>query len=239
MSEQLNLFNTCVLYVRISTTLDSQLTSLENQEFDLRRWADANHLKILDVYQDTCSGSSMDNREGLQSAIKRANETGSTILITELSRLTRSLKDLCEMLDANTKFIITTSGRQLSKEMLLIMGVFAEATRDTISRSTSRGIQAKFARDEEARTEWGAQRYKEHTAEAMTQGRKKSADEFALENGEFAYLMRANGMSFEDIATTYTAQAKYKTQRGKKTWTKSGIRKVILRYTRLIQEAKC
>ena len=44
MSEQLNLFNTCVLYVRISTTLDSQLTSLENQEFDLRRWATANNL---------------------------------------------------------------------------------------------------------------------------------------------------------------------------------------------------
>ena len=105
------------------------------------------------------------------------------------------------------------------------------------SRLVTEGIKKKFENDPGARKGWGAQRYKEHTAEAMTQGRKKLADEFALENGEFAFLLRENGLSYEAIATTYTAQAKYKTQRGKKTWTKSGIRKVILRYKRLHQEA--
>ena len=235
---QLNIFKSAVIYTRISTLKEEQLTSLVNQEHELKQWAHANQFQVEGVYQDTCSGGSMECREGLLQAISHANEIGATILITELHRLSRSVRDIAGLLDAKVKFIITQSGQQISKPMILMMAVLAETTRDQISQSTSRGIQALFDRDPEARANWGRANDRQQASEDMTRGRKNKADRFALENGDFAFLMRKEGLSFHQIAEIYTAKPNYITARGKQNWNGTQIRQLVLRYERLINETK-
>jgi DNA invertase Pin-like site-specific DNA recombinase len=176
----------------------------------------------------------MESREGLLQAIRHANEIGATILITELHRLSRSVRDIAGLLDAKVKFIITQSGQQISKPMILMMAVLAETTRDQISQSTSRGIQALFDRDPEAKANWGGARRPDQANEDMTRGRINRADKFALENGDFAFLLRREGMSYHAIAEIYTAKPNYTTSRGNQTWNGTQIRQMVLRYERLI-----
>ena len=234
---QLNIFKSAVIYTRISTLKEEQLTSLVNQEHELKQWAHANQFQVEGVYQDTCSGGSMECREGLLQAISHANEIGATILITELHRLSRSVRDIAGLLDAKVKFIITQSGQQISKPMILMMAVLAETTRDQISQSVSRGIQAKFDREPEARANWGRANDRQAVAD-LTRGRINKADRFALENGDFAFLMRKEGLSYRQIAEIYTAKPNYTTSRGNQNWNGSQIQSLVLRYERLINETK-
>jgi hypothetical protein len=62
-------------------------------------------------------------------------------------------------------------------------------------------------------------------------------DAYALKTGVSAYHLRQQGMTFQSIAEIYQAQG-HKTSRGKNTWNTTQVRQLILRYTRLTQEAK-
>ena len=103
-------------------------------------------------------------------------------------------------------------------------------------QATSRGIQAKFTKDPEARANWGGAQRPDQANEDMTRGRKKRADSFALKRGKLAVELRTAGKSYGRIAKEYERRG-IKTSLGKNTWNAGQIRSLIIRYKRLTNQS--
>jgi DNA invertase Pin-like site-specific DNA recombinase len=215
-----------IAYIRTSSTLDSQSVSRdETQPLELQEWALKNGYEIIGSYTDMKSGKSIESRTGLLQAITHANITGAVILITELSRLTRSVKDCADLLDSNTKFIITRSGRHISKEMILIQSVFAQSEREATSKRMKAMLKGRFERNPELRKEWGNQRG--IGLDRARQTRTCITKEHDDKVGFLAVDLRNNGISYQCIADRYN-QLEIPTLRGGK-WNKGSIYKMVKR----------
>ena len=192
---------------------------------ELRQWAKIHGYEVVAEYTDTKSGKTMEGRHGLFSAIAHANGIGATILVTELSRLTRSVADCATLLEGDTKFIITRSGRQISKEMLLIQSVFAQAEREATSKRMKAMLKGRFERSPELRQQWGNQR-----GIGLDKGRASqanSAQAYAEKVGCLALEMRNSGCAWNAIKDLYN-QLEIPTRRGGK-WSVGSIQNLVKR----------
>jgi hypothetical protein len=225
------------LYARVSTQ-KAEADTIETQLQELQRWAAEKQLDVYGTFWDRCSGrKGSEVREGLREAIAAANETGSSVVCVELSRLSRSVKHTAEMLEKDTQFIFTRDGVQMTKEMLLVKALFAQMESESISRRVKAGIQNKFKEDPTARSKWGAgsPNRNDSTIEMMVATNINKADSHALKVGRMAYEMRERGETFQAIADTYTDMGVL-TSRGKAKWSKKTIRALISRYHALTTE---
>jgi DNA invertase Pin-like site-specific DNA recombinase len=80
-------------YVRVST--DKQTT--ENQRYEILNFADRKHLKINDWVHETISSSKRLQERTLFVLLKKL-QSGDTLVVSELSRLGRSLMEVMSML---------------------------------------------------------------------------------------------------------------------------------------------
>ena len=215
-----------IAYIRTSTTLDSQSVSRdETQPLELQEWAVKNGYEIIGSYTDTKSGKSIESRTGLLQAITHANVTGAVILVTELSRLTRSVRDCADLLDTCTKFIITRSGRHISKEMILIQSVFAQAEREATSNRMKAMLKGRFERNPELRQKWGNQE-----GIGLVEARNVRSQQTKIHDEKVGFLamdMRKSGASYQVIADRYN-QLEIPTLRGGK-WNKGSIHRMVKR----------
>ena len=215
-----------IIYIRTSTALDSQAVSREEtQPEELRQYARMYGYEVVGEYTDTKSGKSVEGRVGLLRAIAHANATGATILVTELSRLTRSVADCATLLEGETKFVITRSGRHISKEMLLIQSVFAQAEREATSKRMKAMLKGRFERSPELRQQWGNQR-----GIGLDKGREvqaNAAQAYAEKVGGLALEMRNSGCSWKSIADRYN-MLEIPTRRGGK-WSVGSIQNLVKR----------
>ena len=223
------------LYARVSTqrreadTIDTQLQELE-------RWAQDKRLSVLGTFWDRCSGrKGAEVRDGLAKAIETANKFGAKVVCVELSRLSRSVKDTAEMLDAGTQFVFTRDGVQMTKEMLLVKSLFAQMEAEATSRRVKAGIQNLFQTDPNAREEWGQARHRDTTISLMTEARVSKANAYILKVGRIAFEMRERGETLQHIADTYMMMGVL-TSRGKTNWSKKTIRTLVSRYHALTME---
>ena len=137
--------NTVWGYARCSTDETRQDIGRQKQELLKLGVADENH-----IYYEYASGTDKDRAE-----LKRLFESvqpGDTIASTEVSRLTRSTKHLCEILEAVKEkrlrliigsFIVDCRSDEIdpmTKGMLMMWGVFSEMERDIISERVKSGI---------------------------------------------------------------------------------------------------
>ncbi len=94
------------LYIRVSTEKQADYgLSLEAQESELRRFASDRKWEVIDLYVDGgFSGKSTDQRPAYQQMIGDI-ERGriDTILVTKMDRLTRSVRNLCDINDTLLK----------------------------------------------------------------------------------------------------------------------------------------
>lgn len=109
-----------------------------------------------DIYWEYESGTKVDRIE-LNKLLERVVE-GDTIVATEVSRITRSTKQLCEIIEVVKKkhlklviggFIVDCSKGELdamTDGMLKMMGVFAEMERNMISERVKSGMANAVAK---------------------------------------------------------------------------------------------
>lgn len=132
-------------YCRCSTNESKQ--DIDRQKRELKQF----DVKAENIYWEYESGTKVDRVE-----LKRLFDTvksGDTIATTEVSRLTRSTKQLCEIIqDAQEKklkliigsFVVDCSKDELdpmTKGMLMMWGVFSEMERDIISQRVKSGME--------------------------------------------------------------------------------------------------
>lgn len=127
-------------------------TNESKQDID-RQIRDLKNMGATEIYHEYESGAKH-NRPELTKLLSRIEE-GDTIVTTEVSRITRSLKQLCDVIEfAKEKklrliignFVIDCSGQidHMTQAMLQMMGVFSELERNmTIDRIKSGLANAK------------------------------------------------------------------------------------------------
>ena len=145
--------NKAVIYARVSSTGDRQDT--RRQVEDLTRYAESSGLEVVKVFEEKASGAK-DDREVLADCIAflRERKTG-TLLLSELSRLGRSVRKILDVTDDLTKASINIhildlnidtllpDGKEnpVAKMLLTVLGLGAEIERKNIVSRLNSGRQ--------------------------------------------------------------------------------------------------
>ncbi len=128
-------------YMRISTVKDTQ--SFDRQEAQLKEQCDG-------IYQDRMSGAKRERPE-LNKMLNHL-EAGDTVIILSIDRLSRSTKDLLEIVEIiknkgaylksiNDTWLDTTSDNPMSDFLLTIMGALAQMERQMIVGRVREGVK--------------------------------------------------------------------------------------------------
>ncbi|MBU1000956.1 MAG: recombinase family protein [Proteobacteria bacterium] len=141
-----------IAYVRVSTTKQD----VENQELAIRRYADEYDLKINQWFRLEAS-SRKSTKERRIDELLETLQNGDTLIVSELSRLGRSLTQIVltidELLQKGVTFIAIKQTMKLNgakdiaaKVQIAMFGLLAEIERDLISERTKMGLDAARAK---------------------------------------------------------------------------------------------
>jgi DNA invertase Pin-like site-specific DNA recombinase len=134
-------------YVRIST--DKQ--SIKNQRFEILNFADKKKWVVDEWVEETISSTRTLQDRLIGKTINKMN-TGDILVVSELSRLGRSLMDIMSILhdcmQRNIKVITTKEGHEFgnninSKVLAFAFGLSAEIERNLISQRTKEALARK------------------------------------------------------------------------------------------------
>ena len=141
-----------IVYLRIST----QNQELDNQRLAILNYAHNNKLQIDEFLEIQISSRKSTLDRGIDNLLSKM-EAGDLIVVSELSRIGRSVGQIIKIVDELIKnkirFIaikenIHLNGKQdiQSKMMVTLFGLFAEIERDLISERTCEGLNAARAK---------------------------------------------------------------------------------------------
>lgn len=132
-------------YIRVSTNYQT----VQNQKIAIREYAKYHRIHNIVWVAETISGTKNPEKRKLGSLLSAANE-GDTIIVTELSRLGRSMMMILDvlqlLLEKNVKVIAIKEGYELgdniqSKVLAFAFGLSAEIERTLISERTKQGLE--------------------------------------------------------------------------------------------------
>lgn len=138
-----------VIYCRVSTTKETQETSLERQELELVQLAKQNQLEIVKIIKEKASGYELD-RDGILELLDMVKEhTVQVVLITDDTRLGRGNAKIallhCILREKAKLYTITDNGElQLSESdsmVLKIVGIVEEYQRKLHNIKIKRGMK--------------------------------------------------------------------------------------------------
>jgi DNA invertase Pin-like site-specific DNA recombinase len=136
-------------YIRVS----SEKQTVENQRFEINRFAEQNGITIDGFIEETITGTKNYDKRKLGSLLKKVND-GDLIICSELSRLGRSLYMIMNILSLclskNCKVWTIKDNYRLgddiqSKVLAFAFGLSAEIERDLISQRTKEALAARRA----------------------------------------------------------------------------------------------
>lgn len=132
-------------YIRVSTNYQT----VQNQKIAIKQYAKLNHLKNINWISETISGTKNPEKRKLGELV-RNSQKGDVIIVTELSRLGRSLimilNVLQTLLEKEVKVIAIKEGYELgdniqSKVLAFAFGLSAEIERSLLSERTKQGLE--------------------------------------------------------------------------------------------------
>ena len=142
---------TAVIYARVSSSGDRQST--DRQVADLRAFATREGFEVLEVYAENCSGAREDRPELLRCVEYLKRGECSTLLVSEISRLGRTVKGVVNTIDELTRakvniylqdinlYTLLPDGSEnpLAKVILTVLALGAEIERQSIVRRLNSG----------------------------------------------------------------------------------------------------
>ena len=132
-------------YIRVSTNYQT----VQNQKIAIREYAKYHRIHNIVWVAETISGTKNPEKRKLGSLLSATNE-GDTIIVTELSRLGRSMMMILDvlqlLLEKNVKVIAIKEGYELgdniqSKVLAFAFGLSAEIERTLLSERTKQGLE--------------------------------------------------------------------------------------------------
>ena len=145
-------------YVRVSTDRQAeQGVSLEAQEAKIRAMATVQSAELLDVIVDGGESAKSLNRPGLQRLLELINAGKvDTVIVAKLDRLTRSVKDLCGLLELFEKRKVALvsvaesldTGSAAGRLVITIMAAVSQWEREAIGERTRDALLHKRGKGE-------------------------------------------------------------------------------------------
>jgi site-specific DNA recombinase len=145
-------------YVRVSTDRQAeQGVSLEAQEAKIRAMATVQSAELLDVIVDGGESAKSLNRPGLQRLLDLINAGKvDAVIVAKLDRLTRSVKDLCGLLELFEKrkvALVSVAesldiGSAAGRLVITIMGAVSQWEREAIGERTRDALRHKRGKGE-------------------------------------------------------------------------------------------
>jgi DNA invertase Pin-like site-specific DNA recombinase len=222
-------------YARVSTEQQADGgVSLDAQREKLRAYAIAMDLRLLDIFEDAGLSAKSLQRPGLQCALARLDQgDASGLLITKLDRLTRSVRDLgdvveryfasrCALLSVSDSIDTRTAGGRLVLNVLASVSqwereAIGERTRDALAHLRASGVRLG--------AEGLGWKRSDGTDE---QGRRVvERDDEELATVALILALRREGRTLRDICVALTERGR-PTKRGGR-WSPKVVRAVLLR----------
>ena len=136
-----------IAYLRVST----EKQEIDNQKLSIMDYAHKENIKISEFIEVSASSKLSDNKRMIDVLISKLVK-GGTLVVSELSRLGRSLGQIIQLIDILVKnkinFMalkenINLTGKQdmQNKVMITMFGLFAEIERDLISQRTTAALK--------------------------------------------------------------------------------------------------
>src|SRR5258706_9687992 len=145
-------------YVRVSTDRQAERgISLEAQEAKIRAMATVQGADLIDVIVDGGESAKSLNRPGLQRLMALVNAGKvQAVVVAKLDRLTRSVKDLCGLLELFEKRKVALisvaealdTGSAAGRLVITIMGAVSQWEREAIGERTRDGMRHKKSNGE-------------------------------------------------------------------------------------------
>jgi DNA invertase Pin-like site-specific DNA recombinase len=142
-------------YVRVSTDRQAeQGVSLEAQEAKIRAMATVQGAELTNVIVDGGESAKSLNRPGLQKLLAKVNAGKvQAVIVAKLDRLTRSVKDLCGLLELFEKRKVALisvaealdTGSAAGRLVITIMGAVSQWEREAIGERTRDALRHKRA----------------------------------------------------------------------------------------------
>jgi DNA invertase Pin-like site-specific DNA recombinase len=133
-------------YARVSTDLQAdQGISLEAQASKIRSYCDLHDLELVEILEESASGKNL-RRPKLQRALQMLREDeADSLLVVKLDRLTRSLRDLLELIESyfQDRYSLLSVAEHIDTRtaagrlMLNLLMVVAQWERETIGERTA------------------------------------------------------------------------------------------------------
>jgi len=189
--------NSAVIYCRVSTDKESQESSLDRQEEELRKFAEEQNYFVRDVFIDQHSGFSVE-REGLLDMLDFVKlHSISTVFIQDETRLGRgnSRMAILHMLNKIEVQVISLSDggsihlNEMDTMMLEILALVEEYQRKLHNAKIRRGMRRAV--------EHGFKPEKNLKDQGNPEGRERK--DIPIEE---IIKLRQNGLTYEEIATT-------------------------------------
>jgi DNA invertase Pin-like site-specific DNA recombinase len=214
----------CLLRVSSKEQGNSGL-GIERQRNNLENFCKFNKIEIIAEYEEVESGKHrfVSDRPVLMDAIKHAMESNSILLVDSISRLSRDVGMISNLINENrVRFVSAETGLDASSFEIYLRAVFAEEERRKISVRTKGALKAAKAK--------GVKLGNPNLAEAREtafQSMKKNADAFAAKVVPYITTLRNQGCGFEKIAEKLNDMG-VKTRRGG-TWHGMTVKRVLAR----------
>ena len=149
---QTNSKSKIIAYLRIST----EQQDLNSQKLELHEYAHKNNFKIDEFIEAEVSSRKNPSERKINLLMEKLQK-GDLLIVSELSRLGRSVGQVIQIIDAliknevrfnAVKEGIRVDGKQdiQTKTMITLFGLFAEIERDLISERTKHGLNAARAK---------------------------------------------------------------------------------------------
>ena len=209
-------------YIRVSTEGQAEEgVSLDTQREKIEAWAKLHDEPEVVIYQDAgISGASMDQRPGLQDALREACKRRAALVVYSLSRLARSTRDTLSISDRLAKSgaelvslserIDTTSAS--GKMVFRLLAVLAEFERDQISERT-RAAMAHLRKSQRRISRFAPYGWDfDADGEAIVPNLNEQLVVARMTD------LRAEGLTFQAIADRLTEEA-VPTKHGGRPWT--------------------
>ena len=202
------------LYTRVSTQQQGASgLGLEAQRAAVQRYA----ADITAEFTEIESGKKA-NRLQLAAAIAHCKQSGNTLLIAKLDRLSRDVVFIFTLRDSGINFVCADMP-EANTLTIGILAVMAQHERELISQRTKAALSAKKARVGKIHAEKGSKGFENliasnANAKAGEALRRKAANnEHTQQAAAFAVQLRQSGKSLRQIAAALNA-GKFKTARG-------------------------
>ena len=216
---------TFVSYSRVSTA--GQGLGLEAQQAIITDYVNEAGGMILDTISEKESGKETINRPGLQRAIELCKQTGATLIVAKLDRLSRDVADIFAIKKIKG---LTFDVCDMDAKDTLLLGIFAtlaQKERELISRRTREALAALKAQGKQLGNPNAAQAMRAINAQGVAKRKQLAQD--APENRHAFNAVRFMPGTLTSKTQFLNAEG-YKTRNGK-SWTPMAVKRLLDRYT--------